>query len=354
MPRRGMQRKSGPRAKGLKQNSLGKNGGLSRNRRIALLVSAALLVVASGAAVWVLTSDWRAGLASVVLTASILRLYSLIRSVVWLWARGEVYREHMNSQPEGWDPTDLQLLKIYRREGVGGDFFPFGVRAIVLQVLYESAASTLVSWAARAVYKVWKYYWFVPLVAATGYLLVFSRAPLPELSISLLFASFVVLCLGALVIAGEAALSYFTFGSWSLAYHRFDVAEQRGAAELSALAGGLITALVANASAIFFASLGFGAFSALQGSTTVRALGLAYYYTLTGFTGNGDAGPTAWQGFLVMAVLYIEAGAYLLVVISLLLDSLGSEPGIKMPWVRRGDRRRKQREKRTRGRTAGR
>ena len=309
-----------------------------RPRRVRLLLSLAVTV---GLCVflWRATGEPRVALSGTLLALSVIRLYSLARSVAWLWSRGVSYREEVNKLPRDWEPSNRELFELYRRPIIGGDFFPFGIRAIVLQIAYESAQSRASRLAFRLAYRFWKYYWFVPLISLAGYAIVLVDSPAPEAAWWFLYATNVALCLGALAIAGEAALSYFTFGSWSLAYHRFDVAEQRGSAELSALAGGLITALVANASAIFVAAACLDSFRALTGLSPLGQLGLSYYYTLTGFTGNGDAGPSEWPGYVVMTVLYVEAAAYLLVVISLLLDSLGSEPGIKLPWVRSGQRR---------------
>lgn len=188
----------------------------------------------------------------------------------------------------------------------------------------------------RILYLGWKFYYFAPLVSVGLYITSFMPATKPDpLALELLFLSGLTLCIGCLAIAVEAALSFFTFGSWSLAYHRFDVAQQRGVSEISALAGGVITAFLSAAASMTFASMRFMSFERVPLGSGVASIPLGLYFTLTSLTGNGDAGPSDWHGFVLMSLIYIEAAAYLVIVVSLLLESLGSEPGIHLPWVRR-------------------
>ena len=303
--------------------------------RVRLLcVVLVTLAIAFAAMLWIRQSV-RDATSAFLLMLSLFRVYSLVRSDVWIWRRGLRYREMVNSKKKSWNPDNRQLLRIYSKRRIRGDFFPFGIRAIVLQVAYQGSTG-LRKIFLLSVYRLWKYYFFVPIIALVMYGLYGIRLDnLSTVARYLGFATALVLAFGALVIAVEAALCYFTFGSWSLGYHRFDVGAQRGTAELAALIGGVATALTANAVGISLASRFFGAFGALHEHRFAGQIGLGFYFTLTSLTGNGDAGPVAWQGFVVMALLYIEAAAYLIVVVSLLLDSLGSEPGIHLPWLRR-------------------
>lgn len=312
---------------------------ISRGTRLL----ACLLVVALFGGFWLVRSQsLLTGVVAALAAIGVLRLWSLIRSDMWIWQRGFDYLDVVSTKPSPWDPRPPELLAVYRDHRIRGAFFPFGIRAITLKVAYESATGPRRA-CLTAAFVTWKYYIYGPLISFVIFLIVIVAQP-SRVSQYLLFVTGLMLCAGALVIAGEAALAYFTFGSWSLAYHRFDVAEQRGTAEISALAGGVITALAANASTMALVGVAFNGFEKGSFSPHVASVGTAFYFTLTAFTGNGDAGPLNWPAYTLMALLYTQAAAYLLVVISLLLDSLGDEPGFHVPWS--GRRRRAARRRR--------
>src|SRR4051794_14685517 len=71
----------------------------------------------------------------VLLVICALRLYSLLRSVVWLWLRADRFAEIARRTDLRGSPPPSTIHSMYAASG--GTFFPFGVRAIVLE--YEKS-----------------------------------------------------------------------------------------------------------------------------------------------------------------------------------------------------------------------
>ena len=264
----------------------------------------------------------------------LLRVYSLARSVLWIWKRGTEYRTAIDNLTEDRRRAladkrreRQELLRIYRRRDIRGDFFPFGVRAIVADNWRHKQldAGRLRGLLATGAYLAWKWYWFTILFALFIAVVTRFHESLGASARNIIAAAAVVVVAGALSIAAEAALSYITFGSWSLGYHRFDIQPERGVTEVSAFAGGAFGAYMSIAASQAYISAAFRGYEAIQGDSIWERIGLSLYYTFTAFTGNGDAGPRHPTAFLLTWLTYLIAAAFLLIVISLVLGAVSHD-----------------------------
>jgi hypothetical protein len=264
-----------------------------------------------------------------VLSVCTLRVYSLLRSVIWLWFKARAFGMVAKEADLRGVPSPETIYGLYAK--TGGVFFPFGIRAIYLEYIKRTGSGARRR-AARLLYRMWKYYVFTLLMATLELVLGLRFAgSLDAVARAFVFASGVLLLLGALFIAVEGILAYVNFSSWSVAYHRLDVRSGNAVSEFSAFAGGAITAYVAAASAIVFIARAYHSFAAPSANGPWwRVLGAGFYYALTGFTGNGDADPRDFPAFFATAILYLEGTTFLVVVISLLINSLGSD-GVPEP-----------------------
>lgn len=198
---------------------------------------------ASAVLVLAITSKrWDVPLSAAFLSLCLFRLYSLLRAVGWIWTRGSEYRQanetaDVDTQVRLADPRrELSTVYgLYRRDNVRGDFFPFGVRAVVLDAWSQRRSALTPKAVRRLLYLLWKFYVFAPgfavLTVVVTYVAARHSMDFTARMLYLLAAFAVVI--GSLSIAAEGALSYLTFGSWSLAYHRFDIQPERSVTEIS-------------------------------------------------------------------------------------------------------------------------
>jgi hypothetical protein len=269
--------------------------------------------------------------------ACIFRVYSLLRSVAWLWVKADDFREAVRTTefPSDEEARTNRAANVRRRkqivglyEKTGGNFFPFGIRAIRLDDWSLDIPKTKRPrrFIGRLAYKLWKFYFFAPLAVIYEYLMTFPFRHTHELQHVLIVTGGVAVLVGGLVIAVEGVLSYINFQSWSVAYHRLDVRSNNAVSEFSAFVGGAATAFASAAGITTYVAVTMSGFAlADKGSSWWRLIGQGYYYSLTAFTGNGDAGPRIPAAFLVTALIYLAGVTYLVVVISLLIDSIGQK-----------------------------
>lgn len=317
----------------------------SRHRVIKFLsvgCFSAVAITVSGVA----SARWDIPLAVAFLAVCLFRLYSLIRAVAWIWARGAEYKQALDSADVDTrtalaDPArELDTLHaLYMRDDVRGDFFPFGVRGVVLDVWSQRRSSLLPKRIRRVIYFSWKFYAFAPAFAVVTVVVTYNAARhsmgLPARTLYLLAALAVVI--GSLSIAAEAALSYLTFGSWSLGYHRFDVQPERSVTEISVFVGGGIAAFVSIAASACYVSVAFDGYQSIPKSDRAwGGIGRAIYYTFTSLTANGDANPMTAPAFLLTALTYLVSVSYLVIVVSLLLDSVSEDFSRKFASRRTG------------------
>ena len=307
-----------------------------RRRRLSATLSALLLAIAF----LLITTTWQIAAAAAICLLVLFRLYSLLTSVVWIWFDGAEFSAlaEKNESVRGGASAE-SVLPVYRE--TGGDFYPFGVRAVALEAWRDRAPAGAQRVVRKMIYRCWKLYWFTPLWTVLIVVSTTALHPANDVVVrSLLFATCICLMLSATTIAAEAALSYVVFGSWSLAYHRFDVQSERSATELATFVGGAITALLGSATAMYFGAQAYAGFEDIPPDSSVAApLARSFYYTLTALTGNGDPSPTSAGTFWIMAVTYVNAAAFVIIVVGLLFDSLGKpDPALRRKSTTGGGR----------------
>lgn len=235
------------------------------------------------------------------------------------------------------DKDNAKLLDLYRK--VGGDFFPFGIRAIALSEYTRCAQLGLPTRLfLSTLYRLWKFYFFTPFWAVAVTVLAVTMPPGNGFaSDAMMLAAWIVL-FGCLVIAVEAGLSYLTFGGWSVAYHQFRVRPRRSVTEFATFTGGIVSLLFSSQAATIVAAVQLDSYDKLRSTGVVEPILESIYYSITTLSSNGDPGPHTFAGYAVTALQYVESVAFLVIVVSLLFETISRDspkPDHRPPFGRR-------------------
>lgn len=309
-------------------------------RRGLIFLAVIGIVVASTVLTGVLLEQLDAVFALLMAEVALIRIYSLFRSVAWIWKRGATFDAGWNGldvaiRAEVIDDTAAgraQLQALYA--STGGLFFPFGIRAMVI-TRWVDAANGRRRGLRKMINRLWKFYFFTPVWTISVAVLAYVAGP--TLSATAQIAGLVgvsLVLLGCLSIGIEAALSYLIFRGWSLSYHQLNVQAKQSVTEFAAFAGGALSLILSTQAAVAFAARCTNGYVLIQPTYGIaRQIGLSFYYTVTMLTGNGDPGPRSFSGHIVTSLTYATAVLFLVIVISLLFDAISGSPETKPPEV---------------------
>lgn len=207
-----------------------------------------------------------------------------------------------------------------------GLFFPFGIRAIVLD-RWRRFPGNRASLIGSAVYKGWKFYLFSLWFGASTVLLTQFAGSESRVTLRpVLVTAITIVMFGCIAIGLEASLSYITFGGWSLTYHKLNVASKNGITEFAAYAGGAISLIVTTAAGYFVISRTGNSYASISPkSGFLPGLGDSFYYSLTSLTGNGDPGPLDGVARTHTVLTYVSSVLFLVIVVSLLFNAISSQ-----------------------------
>ncbi len=262
----------------------------------------------------------------VVPALTLLRIYSIARGLVWLWANGARFNDLLAARrPTTTDDHD-ETLRL-----AGGDFLPFGSKAYRLA---RAARGGRARWERtlraplRLFLLAWRYPVFMLLVLA--YLLVLTHAPWiehPELR-GFASASGVVTALlamiGPILLAVEAFVAMAFTGAYATSVHigslRDVVTKPRILTEFQAFVGALFTAHVSAVGAMYFVSTRIEEYGKLPAHPETLLAGLqrvqdVSYYSLFTMLGASDPEPQGPLGKLATGLIGLQGIALLLIVL---------------------------------------
>ena len=196
-----------------------------------------------------------ATMATALLALTFVRVYELLRALLWVVTRGGAYASRRRQMSQASLADFSQVTELYAT--TGALFRPFGVR---LGRLRRSLARTRPGWRRfaltkwlRLVRSVWPYYTFVGLVGGATALSA-SVADVQELGLwgrSAHFAVVLLLLLGSVSIATELVLCHLIMGSWTAYYNPALALQNNRAAEITFFVGAVVVAYATGVLATF-------------------------------------------------------------------------------------------------------
>lgn len=268
---------------------------------------------------------------SIALAVSILRVYSLLRSLGWLLANYEGFNRLQDAAIRRRTQQRAGISEqIY--DATNGGFFPFGVRSYKLKRWTRGASpvSRLVRSPLRLIRHLWRWWTFAGLLFPIA-LVILSIYPvdLTDTQQGLVFAVILTVSIGTISIAAESCLAYFLLDSW-VSYHYFgdigNVTRKRAISEISIFAGAFITAYSGAIGMITYTAVRHNAFdkiptvSSLAGPDELLAKLPAILFTAFSNLAFGSAGdPNNAIGNAISLILLAHCISYVLIGIALVI-----------------------------------
>lgn len=266
--------------------------------------------------------DIHGTVATIVLVVAMVRVYELLRALVWISTKGREY----STRREGMTGESLsdfkEITQLY--EATGALFRPFGVR---LARLRRSLSKSRRGWrqAFMATWfgfirLIWPYYAFVLITstAIVGSISVFGADRMGIWTRGVIYAVSVLMLLGSVSIATELVLCHLIMGSWTAYYNPAMARRFDRTAEIAFFVGAIIIAYPTGVVATFCAATLFDSFERIDLASPWTAFGDSCYFVWTALTGNGDASPIQWHGKLVTTGVYMHHAAFVFMALTVI------------------------------------
>ena len=274
-----------------------------------------------------------------ILGITVLRLWQLIRSDIWIWFHGNEFQREYNQLGLS-DRTDIHA-RYALLDRTGARIFPFGIKSYRWRRWLGTGQSRMAKalrLPLRVLYFLWLYYIYAVVVSAYVALTTYLPDSPSGGVIGPPFALSVgcLLLVGSIALAAEAVLSYTQIKSWGVAYHGFSGDTTSLAnSEISIAVGALLMSYISAIGVSYLAAAKFNAFRKIPDSSPLDLFGNSVFYGLTTMLQNGDADPQNGVGRLVVALVDINSGIFFFFVIGLVISrasavfaETGSNPSV--------------------------
>lgn len=266
---------------------------------------------------------------AVALLLLLLRSYSLLRAIIWIWNRGAAFRALALPLYDAGKLDDTRRSELFGE--CGGNYFPFGVKQNVLRRARGKTTSHSRRIALRCLQWSWQYFVFSTAFCVGIVLAVWERLNESAiLSDDLVVIAAVILVVNCLFLVAEPAIVYVEIDTWGALYHGFSKSSRK--AEYFPLFGAGLILLLSSTILYFVTSVtGRASYTDIASESSGGRLVESAYGAVRTVVLNGY--PTAANLFAegIVSLILVAGAVYLLVAVSLAIAAASRTPNVISP-----------------------